>query len=114
MARGKLVGREKGKRREREPLIISFTTLFRPGHLWHVGVNYISAVKLLKYQYQVGIFSRDYFRAALIPYARVSNPVCKSGSVDNTRFLPRAKMLLVPVNIFYYRWIMLWRALDFD
>ena len=28
------------------------------------------------------------FRAALIPYASVSNLVCKRGSVDNTRLLP--------------------------
>ena len=38
----------------------------------------------------------------------------KSGSVGNTRLLPCAKMLLVLVNIFCYRQIMLWRSLHFD
>ena len=59
-------------------------------------------------------FSQDFFAWRLSLMRVRAFWSVKSGSLGNTRLLPCAKMLLVPANIFSYRWIMLWRGLHFD
>ena len=66
-AREKLAGRKRGKGREREPVIISLTTLFRP------------LLARLRYVNELGSFAnfwRDYF-ARRVSYASQSNLKCK-------------------------------------
>ena len=46
--------------------------------------------------------SRRAFRAALIPYSSGGNWSVKRESAVNTRLLPPAKMLLVPMNFLSY------------
>ena len=113
--REKLAGWEKRKRKgERacnhlfyDPLPPTFGTFemirFRLSNCWNV--NELESFSN---------FSRDYFaRCFSLMRGRAIWSV-KSESVGNTRLLPCPKMLLVPVNIFSYRQIMLWRGLHFD
>ena len=92
---------EAGKRengRDREPVIISFTTLFRPLLACEIIIKFGCQTVEISMSWSLSQISCD-----SILCSTKSNLECKSGSVSNTRLSPFAKLMLVPMNFFSHR-----------
>ena len=88
--------RENG--RDRETVIISFTTFFRPLLACEIIIRFGCQTVEISMSWSLSQISCD-----SILCSTKSNLECKSGSVSNTRLSPFAKLMLVPMNFFSHR-----------